>query len=373
MRKFVLSAMFFLVCLSVFGQPSDRELKLFVLPIAGYGKEKDNDYFFKQLAYEVFFQHHTAVESKDQSNYIFKGTIEPVSGVPVKEIPPDPSAEKDKYGALLERAQPPVNNSSGRREFFSIEKDEEIYFLDQAGDVNSSLEIKAQAQEEGYFFILEMLDSGTGELLGRKKLLFYVTDASVGKLVSVIVYDLLSNIPQLPPKRGDSRDRWLYFEISALWMPRIYYNGYDKINLLGFGMKFGMELHFISFMSLGAGAQVTQDIISSGGADYQELTMEIPASIKFTLKIEDKYALEPYGGAALNYSLGNKIEHSKYSWFAGVQLGIKDISETGMFVIDPRFSMDFYDSAVPSANIEYRRYCVQLGFGYKFGAIQKKK
>jgi len=59
-----------------------------------------------------------------------------------------------------------------------------------------------------------------------------------------------------------------------------------------------------------------------------------------------------------------------FSWFAGVQFGIKDISETGMFIIDPRFSMDFTDSVHPDGT-KYQRYCIQIGLGYKFGAFQK--
>jgi len=375
MRKFVFFILFFLVCFSLFGQTAAQkpEYKIYISPIAGYGKERDNDYFYKQLGYEVFFERHIVVESQNDSNYIFKGTIEPVSGIPVKEPPKDPNEEKkDSYSVISEKASPPVKNAPGRREYFSIEKSEEIYFIDSKGDVNSSLEIKAQAQEEGYYFILEMFDSGTGEPLGRKKLLFRVTDASVSKLVSIIVYDLLSGIPDRPVKRGDARDRWLYFETSALWMPKIYYDGYDEISLLGFGMKLGMEFHFARFMSLGAGVQVTQEYISAA-EEATDLMLETPIALKFVIKVDNNYSLEPYGGAAWNFSMGGQIKPSKYSWFAGVQFGIKDKSETGMFVIDPRFSMDFYDSSVSDGKIEYKRYCVQLGLGYKFGAFQKKK
>jgi len=334
---------------------------------------KDNDYFYKQLAYEVIFQYHTVVESQNRSNYIFKGTIEPVSGVPLKEPIKDPD-KKDEYNIISERANPPVRNTPGRREYFSIEKSEDIYFIDPSGDVSSSSEVRIQQEEEGYYFILELLDTETGEPLGRKKILFAVTDVSVSKLVSIVVYELLSNIPipEATPKRGDSRDRWMYFETSVIWMPKIYYDGYEAINLLGLGIRLGTELHFIDFMSLGVGSQITQEQISVNGWEITELMLDIPISLKWVFKIDEHYALEPYGGASLNYSFGKKIEPSKYSWFAGFQFGIKDKSETGMFVIDPRFSMDFYDSVLPEKNMEYKRYYIQLGFGYKFGAFQKK-
>jgi len=118
MRKFVFFTLFFLVCFSLYSQTS-REVKVYVLPIAGYGKERDNNYFYKRVAYEVIFQYHTVVLSQGSSDYIFKGTIEPVSGVPVKEPIPDPSAaQKDNYSLISERADPPVRNSRQTRIFF---------------------------------------------------------------------------------------------------------------------------------------------------------------------------------------------------------------------------------------------------------------
>jgi len=371
MRKFTFFTLFFLICFSLFGQISD-EKKLYIMPIDGYGRMKDNDYFYKQLTYEVYFQNHTVVDSQSKSNYIFKGTIEPVSGVPLKEPVKDPD-KRDDYSLISERANPPVRNTPGRREFFSIEKNEDIYFIDPSGEVSSSSEVKIQQPEEGYYFILELLDTDTGEPLGRKKILFAVTDASVSKLVSIVVYDLLSNIPEPEtPKRGDSRDRWLYFEASVLWMPKIYYDGYEAIDLLGLGMRLVTEVRFIDFMSLGVGAQVTQEHISVNELDLTELMLDIPISLKWVFKIDENFALEPYAGISLNNSFGNKIEPSKYSWFAGFQFGIKDKTETGMFVIDPRFIMDFSDSFLPEKNMKYKRYCIQLALGYKLGAFQKK-
>jgi hypothetical protein len=367
MRKFTFFTLFFLICLSLFGQAVD-EKRLYILPIDGYGKVKDNDYFYKQLTYEVFFQYHTVVEKQESSNYIFKGTIEPVSGVPLKEPIKDPN-KIDEYGLISERANPPVKNTPGRREYFSIEKSEDIYFIDPSGDVSSSSEVKIQQEEQGYYFILELLDTETGEPLGRKKILFAVTDASVSKLISVVVYDLLSNIPEITPnKRGDSRDRWLYFDTTALWIPSVYYDGYKEINFLGFGIRLGVEFHFMEFMSLGMGIQINPEQVAS----ITGIMLEAPIALKWVFKMNENYALEPYAGAAFNYSLENKIHPSKFLWFAGFQFGIKDKSETGMIIIDPRFSMDFYNSSIPDLNIEYKRYCFQLGIGYKFGFIQKR-
>jgi hypothetical protein len=372
MRNFTFFTLFFLVCFSPFAQTT-REIKIYVSPIAGYGRERDSNYLYKQVAYEVVFQYHTVVESQSVSNYTFKGTIEPVSGLPVKEPPAQQlPGQTDNYSLIQENASPPVKNIPGRREFFSIEDGDEIYFYDSTGGgINSPSSV--QAEEEGYYFKLEMLHSGTGEVIGAQEFIFFVTGDSVNKNVSDIVYNLLSGIHDVPVKRGDSRDRWLYFETSVFWMPRMYYDGYESINLLNMGMKVGAELRFLSFMSLGAGVQMTQDKIVTPAENFTDLLLEVPVALKMVFKIDYNYILEPYGGISRNYSIGKKIEPSKYSWFAGSQFGIKDTSETGMIIVDARFSGDFYDSVLLAKNIEYRRYCVQLGFGYKFGVIQKRK
>jgi len=416
MRKFTFFTAFFLVCFSIFGQAPDqkpdqasvqkpKEYKVYVSPITGYGKEKDTDYFYNQLGYEVFFQHHVVVGAQDKSNYIFKGKIEPVGGVPSK-VSPSEQAQKQKedYSAISKKASPPVINAPGRREYFSIENSEDIFFLDSKGDVGSMPpEVAEQMEEKGYYFILEMVDNKTGETVGKRKMLFYVTDASVGKLVNVIVSELFAEIPPIP-KRGDSRDRWLYFETSTLWMPKYYYyveeedSEYNKDNLpnfIGYGMKLGMEIHFAKYLSLGVGVQATQEQIKTiakikyEDEDEDEIVnvnvivtdfmLEVPLALKFVFSIDNNYSLEPYGGFSFNYSLRNAIM-PKYSWFAGVQFGIKDKSETGMFVIDARFLMDLDKSSVSfkaseedTKTISYMRYCAQIGLGYKFGAVQKKR
>jgi len=377
MRKFTFFTLFFLVCFSLFGQTAEEsnEINLYVLPIAGFGRERDNDYFFKQLAYEVYFQHHAVTSSQGGSNYMFQGTIEPVSGVPVKQPVNDPA---NNYSLIPEKAYPPVRKSRGRQEYFSIEKAENIYFIDSTGDVSSLSETKPQPKENGYYFILELLDTKTKEPLGKRKILFYDTDASVGKLVSVIVYELLSDIPAVPaaPKRGDSRDRWLYFETSPLWMAKLYYGGYSKLNLLGFGMKQGMEVRFLDFMSLGVATQIIMETVGNDTNNDKisdSLILEFPVALKYIFRLGEKYLLEPYAGAAMNYPVTKEIKPSKFLCFAGAQFGIRDNNEVGIFVIDPRFSIDLYDSVTSEKGTKYRRYCFQLGLGYKFGIIQKKK
>jgi hypothetical protein len=42
-----------------------------------------------------------------------------------------------------------------------------------------------------------------------------------------------------------------------------------------------------------------------------------------------------------------------------------------MVVIDPRFAMDFSNSSIDG--LEYRRYMIQIGLGYKLGFFSKKQ
>jgi hypothetical protein len=379
MRKFTLFIVFLVVCFSLYGQTS-REFKIYVEPIGGFGREADNDYFYNRLIYEVTLQYHTIVKSKYGSDYTFKGIIEFVSDMPAGiELA---SVQTDINDSVPESPIPPVRNIYGRREFFSAQTGDKLYFYDSTGTDNrlpslvqekTSSETDDKEKGEKYYFKLEMIDNATDEVLGVQNFVFNTPDDSVNRLISVIIYNLLSDIPDVSGKRGDSRDRWLYFEISALWMPTIYYGGYENFNLLHFGMKIGAEFRFLKFMSLGAGVQITQDNIVTSVNEYSDLILETPVSLKGFFKIGNNFALEPYGGAAWNYSLEKTIQPSMFSWFAGCQFGIKDKSETGMFFIDPRFSMDFYDSVLPAENINYQRYSIQLGIGYKFGVIQRKK
>ncbi|MCL2759679.1 MAG: hypothetical protein FWD22_05655, partial [Treponema sp.] len=225
---------------------------------------------------------------------------------------------------------------------------------------------------EEFVFKLEMIDSATGNVLGRQSIIYVTPDASVSELLSIIIYNMLSGIPDTYHST-DWRDKLFFFDITALWMPRIYYAEYQSINWLNFGLRLGGELHFAKFMSLGIAAQVTQDwvvLASAGIEEYRDLVLEIPASLKLVFKPADYYMVEPYGGVSWNYSIRGITEPSVMSWFAGLQFGIR--SGSGMIVFDPRFSMDFYNSKLPERNVEYQRYCIQFGIGYKVGAAQKR-
>jgi len=205
-----------------------------------------------------------------------------------------------------------------------------------------------------------LIDSGTGDVLGKKKILYSSPDAYVSKLVSIVVRDLLSDIPDTPPKRVSSGgDKWLYLEGSILLAPKFYSNSKSDPDLFCFGVKLGAEFRFLDFMSASTGAQITQN----DDFTLTDFLLEVPIVLRFIIKLDKKFELEPFGGTAINFSLKEKSPSPYYSWFMGVQFGIKDKNEKGMIFVEPRFSMDFNND---------NRYCIQLGFGYKFGLFPKR-
>jgi len=384
MKKFSLFIVFFLACLVLFGQ-NFLEAKIYVPPIDGAGRAEDVVYFYKQLTYEVILQYHTVVRTKNGSDYILKGSIEPMSGIeleieynePVEEIPP----QVNDLSPIPSRPIPAVRASAHRREFFSWEIDNNLLFYDASGEENyepGSAPAPAPEPEpevsvpdgEEYIFILEMINNKTGDILSKQSIIYYTTDASVNELLAIIVYNMLSGLTD-EYEAMDWRNKWVFFELSALWAPR--YESHLTPNWMNFGVKFGAELHFANFMSLGLGAQVIQESIVLPLAPeevHQDILIELPVSLKLVFKLSDYLMLEPYGGALFNISILGTIIPSTFSWFAGFQFGFR--AGSGVFFLDPRFAMDFYYSKLPDAPNEFKRRSMQLGVGYKFGVAQKR-
>jgi hypothetical protein len=337
----------------------------------------DNAYFLKQLIYEIILQYYSVVRTQRESDYTLKGTIEPVDGEPIYEpVMMEPVIIGETYSPVPDRADPPIRNFNGRREFFSMDLGNELYFYDSTGEDNSKAfpapQVKdssvpdiAQEGGERYYLKLEISNTRTGEVLGNQSIVFIKADASVRELISTVIYNMLSNVPEIVD-RTYRRDEFIFLEAGALWVPRIYYGEYDATNLLDFGLKFGIQIHFFQTLqplSLGAGVQITTNSVDSSGIDFSNLMLEIPLSLRYNFNLNDKFVLEPYGGAAWNYSFADSIKPSTFSWFLGLQFGIK--AGPGIIIFDPRFSMDFSNSVLLEV-FEYQRYCMQLGVGYKF-------
>lgn len=373
-RYFVLVFLLF-TGLSLFAQ-TFREARIFVLPVDGEGGTGDNAYFYRQINYEVVLQFHSLVSFQREADYILRGTIGLFTGqfeTPVFQ------EDTDALGPVPPRPIPPVRNTFGRREYFSWEVDGSVYFYDTTGDGNyqpvSMYPMSANTQQDDgdaeYVFNLELVESATGEVVGNQYLIYSTVDSSVNPLISIIVYNMLAGIPDFQEDSSDWRDKSLFFNISALWAPRIYADQRRSVNMPNFGFGLSAEYNFVDFMSVGLGLQFVQDRVvfsSARSEEYRDLILEIPASLMFVFRLADHFTLEPYAGVALNFSLMRVTHPSVFSWFTGLQFGMK--AGSGMITFDPRFAMDFYHSTANSR--EYHRYMLQIGIGYKFGFFPKR-
>jgi len=385
-KKCLVLAFFLLITgLSLFGQ-NFREARIFVQPVDGTGMTGDNAFFYKQLTYEVVLQYYTLARTRRASDFILRGTIAPYTGEEQFLIDNQPEeSEIVNTGPVPPRPIPRIRNTFGRREFFSWETNGEIVFFDTSiEDSGSVTEPESFHVEEGIgennddsgagesVFTLELINSITGDAIAKQYIIYRFTDAAVGDLISIIVYNMLMSIPDIEAD-ADWRNNWLFADINAIWAPRVYTVPDQHISWVNFGIGVSLEYNFLDFMSVGLGVQLVQDGIvitdEESGVEYRDLLLEIPLALKFVFR-PSTFTLEPYGGVSYNHSLMETTTPSFLSWFAGIQFGMK--VGPGMIVIDPRFSMDFFNSQIVENSVEYQRYLFQISLGYKFGFLPKR-
>jgi len=310
-----------LSCLNLAAQ-TFSDIRIFVPPVVGEGEQGDSMFFYRQLTYEVILQHHSLVRTQRNSDYTLRGLI-------------------------------------------TCEPEQIIEKLLQSGNNYDSL-----LGNRNNVFFLEMIESTTDRVIAQQYITYTILDFTVENMISAMVYNMLSGIPNV--KQIDNwRNKWLFFEGSALWSPRLYHRENESINWFNFGLRLALDFHFLNFFSFDTGLQFIQDwvvISRTNNIEYRDLVLEIPAALKLTLKPSHYFMLQPYGGFSYNYSLMGQTQPSPLSWFAGFQLGLN--TGPGMMVIDPRFSMDLGDSHVN--DMSYQRYMLQIGIGYKIGFFSKR-
>lgn len=309
-----------------------REARFYVPPISGIGTLEEETYFYKQVSNEVAAQFSSMVRIKSNSDYTLRGSIVP-------------------YGCFHDPSIPCPMHPLGQ---MHVSNDEIGEFL----------------------FCLDLLSSKKNELIGGQYIVYKEIDNTLDEMISVMVYNLLSSIPDFDLTQ-DRRNRWLFLEPNVSWAPRIYRaNEIESNYWANFGFGVSIEFQFVKFMSLGFGFQFTQDWIyvsAERSEEYRDFIMEIPLMLRFIIKFGDNYMLCPYGGMSYNFSLTKITEPCPYSWFAGIQFAVK--AGPGFITIDPKFTMDYYDSKLSSeakSSLEYKRLMLQIGVGYKIGFIQKK-
>ncbi|MCL2442588.1 MAG: hypothetical protein FWD13_03890 [Treponema sp.] len=357
-----------------------REALIYIPPITGTNDKEESTYFHQILTYEAILQYFNIVRSQNRSEFILKGSIISLDEynrnidelydierqVTVSPVPSLPT--------------PPVRNTRDRREFFSWEVDDAIYFFDTKGEDNYEPIPQLQNQNRqplnpeigNSVLILELIHTKDNTVFARRHLFYLYQDNDTGlnEALTIIVREMLSYLPEIEEIR-DSRSNWLFLEASALWTPRLYSNEGNSLYLANFGGRLALDFQLFDFMSLSIGAQVTQDwfvVTGNEGDDNRDLILEFPLALKFIIKPGNNLMLEPYGGISYNYSYLETTQPSIFSWFAGLQIGTK--AGPGILFIDGRFSMDLYPSTM-GTTLEYQRYMAQIGFGYKIGLIRK--
>lgn len=390
---------------------TNRETKIYIPLIIGYGTEEENAFFLRQLTHEVFFHYPSIVRSKWGSDFTLKGTIEPYTNIfdddPIIERIMEPAAETiTPVPQIPEAPATPVAQTIDINEFSPVEAHSNIYFFndtyfynirddDNFTPVIISAPIPAavttvtpdnipvdettiqneqaiQYIPDGseYVFYLQLIDNATNTVIGEQYLIYTWIGEGLNRLINIMVYNILSVIPDII-RTDDLRQNWLFVDISALWAPRIYYGQSQSVNWLNFGFRIIAECHFTDILAVGFGVQISQDWIAvSPGNEYRDLIMEFPIMLKFVFKPSLTYMLEPYAGFSFNYSLMQTTQVSPVSLFAGLQFGVGIGS--GLLVIDPRLSMDLIPSSVASRTHEYQRYMMQIGIGYKIGFFPKR-
>jgi len=357
MKKVILSVSLFFAAFCLFAQ-TFREARIFVPAVTGTGSNNDNVFFQRQLTYEIALHDHRLVKDQRNSDFVMKGTVELFS-----------TGERNTEGAgAPSNPVPRISNDPGSR---PLSNDTEQ--ANNAPSTSGESGAPPGAENNGgfdkypeYILTVELINSLTGEIIGKQHLIYYQTDAAVGDLVSIIVYNMLTGVPYIEIV-NDVRNRWFYITIDALWVTTF---DTESIKPANFGAGLSVEYQMFNFLSLDLGLRVIQHLsaFSGTGAVTSGMRLEIPLALNLVFKPRNNFMLEPYIGASFNFLLENMSQAPSVLFLAGFQFCIK--AGPGLFVLDPRFSTGFSNPAFAKLPIE-QRMAVQIGIGYKFGFFTK--
>jgi len=339
MKKFVFLLVVFFAVLSLYAQDAPpppqafirenpenlRETKIYVPPIDGIGSIEDMAYFFKQITAEITRQYRTLGRTRRTSDYVITGKIMPIAELEEEiEMPPD-------------------------------------------------------SEEDEYILFIELFNNETQEVIGVQYITYTVPDESTTDSLSVIIYNMVSGIPDLLEGIGfyDAwRNKRLYLNANFLWMPRIYIGTQQAANFSGVGPQIGVDYHFLSWLAVSASVEWQQEwvVFDADTDDFlMDMTLGFPLAAKFVFRPGENFMLEPYLGAQYNLSLLRNSRPFPISWLVGAELSIR--LPFGLIVtIDPSFSMDFGQSYfVERPEYPYWRYSIHLGAGVKYGFFDRIK
>ncbi|MDR2730292.1 MAG: hypothetical protein LBB81_05275 [Treponema sp.] len=291
------------------------DASVYVLPVTGTGsKPEDNLFFYRQLVFELTDQNYNLAKTEKDADILLAGSLAPYT----------------------------ENETSG-----------------------------------GYVFRLELKDRKTGEILVDGELLYKNPD-ELNNPLPVLVYTLLSTVPEDSGKNKEWRNKPLYIGASGFWTPRVYAGDSKSTHFVNFGGSITAEFHFTDTMSVEAGLEIASDwvaVSANSANNYRNVLLEIPLLFKYVVKLGVYFMVEPYAGVHINVPLYPTTGPPLCSWLVGFQYGVK--AGSGVLYIDPRFAMDTGKSRVEGITginaPSFQRYIIHIGIGYKFGFLKRKQ
>jgi len=299
-----------LLCPAFSLSAQSNNASVYVMPVTGIGsKPGDNEFFYNRLSSEVTYQNFNLTKTLKDAEFCLIGTLFPYSD----------DADKPSL--------------------------------------------------KQFIFHLMLLDNKTNENRAEGELV-YEAPEDINNLFPVLVHTLLYTIPE-----NKGRDNWrnkiLYAGGSFFWTPRVYTAETSSTNFANFGGGIFAEYHFLDFLSVGTGFELTTDLIkvnTRSRDSYLNVLLEIPVLVKYVFKPGDYFILEPYTGFHFNIPFIKTTTPSPASWLIGLHYGVK--AGPGVVFIDPRFSIDLGKSEIHSSGasgLSFQRYIIHFGIGYKLG------
>jgi len=386
MKKCVIGALLLGAGFSLFAQTNSNS-SIFIPPVTGIGRNQgDNAVIAQMLANEIKSRNGDLGKSLQKADFILYGTIAPYH-------------EEEQYY-------------------------HDYIFLnakDTSTDVtiftyNSTLR---DALVQVYIFQLILKNEKTNEAILLQNL-FYSSIEDVYDYFPLLIYNVFSqiNVKKTPVKKVSAdkkvpadkvsadteewRNKWLYlresfnFPITFYKLKgdglvdgtKVYDGDFDsptqtqqldnKVVALP-AMTLGAEIQLLNWLSIEPNFQIGWEYLNN--QDF--INMAAGLELKFPLKFIRNMMLEPYGAIEFPVFTSSKIFHS-YSRFAlggGMQIGIKGWKDTGSVFIDINYMYyigdavmnNLYKEQYPQPDvIHYQRSVLGLGFGYKFGVIDRK-
>jgi len=325
LKKCAVILLFFLAGTILHAQ-SLRETQIFVPPIDGIGAIEDMAYFYKKITAEITSQYRTLGKTRGTSDYVITGRL-----MPIAEL----SEEED-------------------------------------------VEMPPDSESDEFILFVEMFDNALGEVISTQYITYVIPDETTDESLSVIIYNMLSAIPDLLEGMDADdawRHKWIYVDFSFVWVPKVYTGTYQSLHSAGVGAELLGSVHFLSFLAVKIGAEVSQDWVvtyTAASENYMDMVLDFPVLVAFVWRPGKEFMLEPYLGVNANVSLMQMTRPYLLSWTAGFQLNVR--AGIGILTVDPRFTMDFGRSYVRSdPSISYWRHTVHLAVGYKLGFINRNR